>query len=275
MPVKISLLHATARRDEAVRCVAKWYGEASGANDIEHLLALDFDVADAVRDDLLARCRTENRGRSRLAPPTYRRHSIEAWNHCARAATGEVLVQLSDDMVPDRHWDRKLLELLDVGAPRLLGFAPQSPYGDQGGLVTLAIMSRKYYEQLGYFLYPIYPSVYSDDDLTQTAMLDDVLVDAYGKFAVLHDHDQDRDEVVRNQNSAEKRFVGQNIFRARLAAGFPPIRYAKYPGGPVDPLHAYHMFCEGRYVAYEKRQIDPSLRAKYAPYNGGRMKIDW
>ena len=53
----------------------------------------------------------------------------------------------------------------------------------------MAIMTRPYYERLGYLLYPIYPSVYSDNDLTQTAMLDDALVDVYGKFLVLHDHD--------------------------------------------------------------------------------------
>ena len=83
--------------------------------------AIDFDVAHAVRDDLLAQCRTASGGRSRLAPPTFRRHSVEAWNHCASAATGDVLIQLSDDMVPDSHWDRKLLELLGSSPCQLLG----------------------------------------------------------------------------------------------------------------------------------------------------------
>jgi hypothetical protein len=273
--MKISLLHATARRDEAVRCVERWCGEASGELEIEHLLAFDFDVPAALRDDLLARCQSASRGRTNLALPTGRRHSVEAWNHCARAATGDVLVQLSDDMVPDRHWDRKMLEFLDVTRPQLLGFAPASKYGDQGGLIALAVMTRPYYERLGYLLYPIYPSVFSDNDLTQTAMLDDVLIDAYGRFSVLHDHDHDRDEVVRRQNSREKWFIGYNIFRARKELGFPSIRYAPYTKQPVDRLQAFHLFAEGRYVEYAKRDIEPGLRAKYARYNGGKMSIEW
>lgn len=273
--MKISLLHATARRDEAVRCVERWYGEASGDVHVEHLLCFDFDVPVTVRDDLLSRCRSASRGKTILALPTGRRHSVEAWNHCAKSATGDVLVQLSDDMLPDRHWDRKVLEYLDVEKPQLLGFAPASSYGDQGGLIALAIMTRPYYEQLGYFLYPIYPSVFSDNDLTQTAMLDDVLIDAYGKFSVLHDHDHHRDEVVRNQNSREKWFIGHNIFQARKDVGFPSIRYRRYTNEPVDRLQAFHMFAEGRYAVYEKRNPDPDLREKYAQYNGGRMNIEW
>jgi hypothetical protein len=273
--MKISLLHATARRDEAVQCVKTWFGKASGKIPIEHWLGLDFDVPVPVRDDLVSRCQAVSKGRTGLATPTYRRYSVEAWNHCASIATGTVLVQLSDDMVPDTHWDTKILELLDAQKPQLLGFAPTSKYGDQGGLITLAVMTRPYYEQLGYFLYPIYPSVFSDNDLTQTSMLDDVLVDAYGKFTVVHDHDHDRDEVVRNQNSREKWFIGMNILRARRELGFPPIRYRRYTNEAVDRLQAYHLFAEGRYVVHQKRPVDPRLREKYARYNDGKLRIEW
>jgi hypothetical protein len=234
--------------------------------------------------------------------------SVGAWNNAYDISNGDILIQLSDDMLPPQDWDRTIRELIgDVSKPRVLGCSPDSPAGSQGGLLTLAIMTRAYAEMKGYFLYPEYRSVFSDDDLTQAAMMDDVLVDSYAGLRFRHEWGgHDGDATYRRQNSKHSWFVGRNVYEARKRGLFPAVDMQEV--GVNDALeygdavwenevqrqmiqsvrlftgcaHLKNRLFElgsyrDRLLAHEwtaARDGAQALLEKYRTYNGGDMKLD-
>jgi hypothetical protein len=106
------------------------------------------------------------------------------WNRAAEVSSGRVLIVASDDCFPPRDWDVGLLAALpdltgewalDVGTPDNV---------DAPGLITFPIVTRAYYERPGRggcggrLLYPEYLSLGNDDDFTDYARRDGVVVDA-------------------------------------------------------------------------------------------------
>jgi hypothetical protein len=216
-------------------CHEAWRDLASGKVEVEHIFSFGSDEWNLFQ--------LTSDPRASLGPKPYiycveglPATSVGGWNRAAAEAHGDILVQVSDDMVPQQDWDLALVELLDPSKPQVLGCSPLNPAGDQGGLLTLGIMTRKYMEQKGYFIYPEYHGVFEDDDLTQAAALDDVLIDAYDQ--VRFDHQwggHEGDDTYRRQNSAHGWFVGRAVYDARQFAGFPSISTGN-PAGCEDDV---------------------------------------
>jgi hypothetical protein len=166
---QISLLHATRGRVAGAAAARdRWLQAAQYPERIEHIFAFDRDDAESVAG---------------LA--TYRHVVVEesdkgcvaAWNLAAHASQGQVLVQLSDDWLPIRHWDTKIAaRFRDVSKPGALRISDGRRVDD---LLAFAIFTRAYLELLGGdFLAPDYFGVYSDDEFSLRAYQNGVVIDA-------------------------------------------------------------------------------------------------
>lgn len=228
MRPQISLCHATAREGQSIECLEGWRDSSSGEVEIQHVVAFGsrewrlFDAATYLRDG------GENRDHYQVEavigePST----AVGGWNRAAAHALGGILVQVSDDMRPEQDWDKKLVELApDPTIPMVLGCSPATPAtGNKPGLLTLAIMTRAYMQQKGYFICPAYHGVFEDDDLTQAAAFDGVLQDTYHLLHFEHRWGgHEGDEVYRRQNSARGWLQGHLVYQTRLHDGFPALR---------------------------------------------------
>lgn len=167
--MNFSLVHASRQRLAlADRTIREWRGRSSGEHTIEHLLSVDADdpELDGYRD-LAAR------HGSRLVVGQ-NRTMVEAVNRGAAAATGEVLVSISDDFGCPHHWDRSLAALPE--SRREAAVVVNDGLGAR--IMTLPILTRAFFERLGYIYHPDYISLFADDDLTEVARRAGAVVDA-------------------------------------------------------------------------------------------------
>jgi hypothetical protein len=137
------------------------------------------------------------------------------------AALGKILITVADDFYPPNCWDEKILSAL----PSIDGEYVLEPYmGRPDYLLTHAIMTRKRYDRFGYILHPDYFGMYSDNEFTDVAKKDGVIVQAHD---MLFEHRHPAhglapdDDVYRRGNSAENYRIGREIYERRKAAEFP------------------------------------------------------
>ena len=167
----ISVLHATYRRPEkALETMLLWQERAKNPGSVEYIMV-----------------KNENDPSDYKAPATfYSRwhdwkfivadvtHSPAAWNAAANAASGKLFIQQSDDFECAQDWDALLLERVEANGgldePMFLAVSDGYRKGAHGDLCTMAIMTRARRDAEGFFLCPLYDSVFSDDEVTLRAL---------------------------------------------------------------------------------------------------------
>lgn len=243
---KISLLHATrGRPQQALEIRERWLDRAENADAVEHIFALDAD------DD------------AGIALACYR-HVIQetpggpvgAWNLAAAASSGQILVQVSDDMIPPQGWDRSILERLttpylstSLGPPRPLGESikivpvleiPKVLRVSDGhrtdGLIVLAIVTRAWVQQQGYLFHPAFFSMFSDNWLTESAQRAGAIIEA-PDLVFEHQHPAFTGEPMHPTTAASNRLLhyatGAKILE-QLRAGQEPFTWENVPGLTSD-----------------------------------------
>jgi hypothetical protein len=165
---RISLLHATRGRwAQATAMMNTWMSRAADPFRVEHIFAIDED--DTEGREKLARFR-------HIIVPAGG-YSVAAWNAAAKVATGDVLVQMADDFMPPAEWDKGILDALGGNV-----FAPSVLRVNDGlrkdGLITMAVVTRRWLEKEGTLFDPAYRNVYSDNDLTARAREAGAIIEA-------------------------------------------------------------------------------------------------
>ena len=173
-------------------------------------------------------------------------------NVAGQCATGKVIIGSMDDLFPPEHWDTLLWEAINSvpyihptpcfpncvcggnGGPV---FAYPSYRENQPAVIHVSsgspldadifipwIQTKARYDEFGYGGHPAYESMYADNELTLLAKRDRVVIEA-PHIVFEHRHPllgkSETDEVYRQQNRSEAYVMGQMIFEARKAAGFP------------------------------------------------------
>lgn len=170
---KISLVHATRGRPiEAVQCMTLWLSRATHPERVEHIFAVDHDDDKA---EVLQRFRSVTQKENGF--------SVGAWNLAAAKASGDIIIQLSDDWECPPGWDEMIEKRLDISQPQVLRISDGYRKDE---LLCMAIITRKYYEQHGLFN-PRFRNVYSDTDFTFRAAKNGAIVDARD-IAIVHHH---------------------------------------------------------------------------------------
>jgi glycosyltransferase involved in cell wall biosynthesis len=173
---RISLLHATRGRwAQAIQAMNLWMSRAENPLAVEHIFAIDADDEESQDKLRQFRCTISAQGG----------YSVQAWNVAALASTGDVLIQIADDFEPPAGWDRQILDALggNIFAPRVLRVADGNR---TDGLLTCAIVTRRWYEQRGLF-HGEFRNVYSDNDLTATATKAGAIIEA-PQIVMRHHH---------------------------------------------------------------------------------------
>ena len=146
---------------------------------------------------------------------------VAAWNRAARQATGDILVQLSDDWVPSLGWDEKLLAEVGDKDPALDSFVIAINDSNRtDNLLCMAICSRARYKQQGRELFHDgYESVYSDNEFSARAWKDGVVIDARDRITFEHLHPSfgraPNDKTYDHNNSPERYKAGKELFELR------------------------------------------------------------
>lgn len=212
---RFSIVHPSARPNEWAKTRDEWLAAASGQETVEYVVCFDWGHADVSAKDAAPARVVWNYGV---------RCSVDATNCAAAAASGKVMVVISDDIHPAKHWDKLLRKVPQLwGGQECVVRVKTGGSADQRGLMAVQILNRERYDRIGYLFYPGYVSMYADDEYSIHAKGDDVVVDT--DILMEHDHwtnnARPMDEVYARQNAAERYRWGQALLTSRLSAGFP------------------------------------------------------
>lgn len=147
---------------------------------------------------------------------------VQAANHAAAASKGSVLVYLSDDFKCPVMWGKSILELTSEFQERWLLKVDDCLQRYEVDVLTIPIMDRALYQDLGYFFHPAYKSMFCDQDLFYTCKNMHVIVDA-PQFKFPHEHycngkakkDETYERSDLNWNS------GKELYNKRKRQNFP------------------------------------------------------
>lgn len=156
----ISLIHPSRSRPEkALETFKNWINKASGENHIEYILSIDD--SDPEKEKYL-----------QLFDNAYVHPNdcvVQAANNGAANSTGDILIYLSDDFDCPQNWDRIIVSVLAFrlfpGQEKVMlhvndGLQPMS-----NAVLTIPIMTRALYNELGSFFHKEYKSMWCDVDL--------------------------------------------------------------------------------------------------------------
>lgn len=96
---KISLLYTTARPHLIDEVINRWF-QGDGV-EIEMVVVTDDPYAAAVSSFNVKFLRNEGR-----------RDCVTGWNLAAKNSTGEILIQVSDDLFPPANWDSRIRSII-------------------------------------------------------------------------------------------------------------------------------------------------------------------
>ena len=185
--MRITLIHPSRNRPEMAHAnylnwIAKSEAHTNGNSKItiEHILSLDLD--EPRYDDYVRLFGAHHIVRENTSDG----YVVGATNAAAQYATGNILIYLSDDFDCPQHWDRLIVDRLDVNLEQLLKVDDCLQHFGVA-VLTIPIMTRAFYDRFGYFFYPEYKSMFCDEDLYHVARIINGLVFAPElKFPHLH-----------------------------------------------------------------------------------------
>lgn len=209
----ISLCHATRGRPEKmVECRDLWMQRAKNPANIQHIFAVDSDDTKAI---------SVAKDYAHIIVPAGG-GCVAAWNAAARASSGKVLIQLSDDWIPPSGWDETILQRFGdrINGESVLAVSDGIDRG-QGQMtqcLCMGIMTRAWFDYQGHMLYPGYKSVFSDNELTDRVYEAGSVIEARdlifehthpitGKVAL--------DQTYSDQNAPERYKDGEKVYLSR------------------------------------------------------------
>ncbi len=231
---RFSLLHASyGRPEKAMAAMRMALERASQSDHVEYIFACNADDPSyAAFKDALALHFTKCASPAQWPKMVWGNFvgSASAWNAAANASTGEILIQMQDDLELPQDWDQLLMNAITNnngrGIPAKTSplFVSVSDGYRKDALCCTAIMNRARYTQQGEFLHPGYISVFSDDDVTYRALRDArdekcTFVNARDLTFLHRHHYHDKsvpmDATYERENSAEAYAAGGALFASR------------------------------------------------------------
>ena len=242
---KFSVLHTTARPSAWGRSYMEWMRAAHHPEAIEYVLCVDERWGFPPTVGEVLEHIPYLRARITVLYNRQRKCMVDGYNIAASAATGEVLILNSDDMRPPHHWDDLLLAAMGERCGLSDDFVIQVSSGtpaDTRSLMVLQILSALRYQRLGYVMYPGYESMYADDDFSEHARADGVVIDAR-HLMFPHRHPDmalgvagdNLDAVYRHQNRQESYELGSRLLGLRRSMGFSTSPAPLIPPAPAPP----------------------------------------
>jgi hypothetical protein len=220
-----SILHTSARPDKWKEIYDAWMKAAVYPQFVEYVLVVDHDWG----FEELPVLREQDKVLWARGP---RHNYVAGVNLAAVNSTGRVLIVNADDQYPAPEWDEELRRRIsadhNVGDELVVLPSTGTPAEYERKIAVMPILTRARYERYGYVFYPMYESMYADNDFLASARSDERL----GKGHVLealdlmfpHKHPINEgatwDVPYQVQNRPEAMKIGRMLFEAREALRF-------------------------------------------------------
>lgn len=201
------ILPSRSRPQRAQETARKWL-ENVGA-DCEFILSIDFD------DPMKKEYYNSFFLQSRIVCES-NRSAIDAINNAMKVATGNIIIQISEDFDCPPLWGKKILEATQGKEDWIL----KTQDGIQPWMITLPIMDRKYYNRFGYIYHPDYLHMFCDTELSCVADLTGRRITS----DILFPHNHYSTGKTRKDSVSEKADLtwnqGQKLFKERYRKNF-------------------------------------------------------
>lgn len=214
--MKISIVHPSRNRVKmASEAIEKW--KSAG---VEYILSVDFsDTA----ENFIKYQEIAKKNKCKLVI-NHNKNCVDAVNAGAKHATGDWVVVVSDDFDCPEDWVQKLREIegFDSKEPKVILVND----GISNNIVSLPIINRIAYEELGYIYYPKYASMFADTDLFALAKRKNWVIDAK-HLLFEHKHftngKRESDEAYLRQNQSAFWAIGKALFERRVQSDFEEV----------------------------------------------------
>jgi hypothetical protein len=237
--MKFSIIHASARPDKWEDVYLNWLANAADPLAVEYILIVDTRWGFTELPKLRPQDKT-------MWATGERRSYVDNVNLGALASTGDVLVVNADDQLSCNQWDEFILQriqtsLLQSADEFVIWCSTGTPKEVERGIIVMPIVSRARYNRLGYIFYPLYESMYADNDLHDHAVKDGCLITAFGPVFP-HKHpivtQKPMDKAYKRQNRREAYHIGEAVWSARMANGYNPLPHNwKPPQALATPIN--------------------------------------
>lgn len=241
--IKYSLLHPSRQRcSMAFQAFSEWMSKASDQNKYEYILSIDTD------DPQIECYKNQFKNTGIKLIINNNRSIVDAVNMAAKHSTGDILISISDDFGCPEKWDLLLylaydrenkyeLERIakdydDISSKEEMQEDERLKYfavmiddcinGNQSGCMTLPILSRSAYEQLGHIYNPVYFSMFADNELHDVCKNNGWLIYSDLKFEHRHfiNGKNPKDATYERENSTQAYNMGKKIYEHRKANNF-------------------------------------------------------
>lgn len=205
----ISILHPSRQRpDRSLRTLTKWINNSVG--ELEIIISIDED------DPCLGTYEMNSDNINAKLIINKNRSAVDAINNAAKAATGNILIVVSDDTDCPDKWDYKLLQEVKGKTDWIL----KTRDGIQDWIITMPVMDRAFYNRFGYVYYPEYLHMFCDTELSCVADLTCRRLKTDMMFKHLHYSKglTERDEVSAKADSTWTQ--GEKLFLSRFKNKF-------------------------------------------------------
>jgi len=156
--MSISLLHPSrSRPQKSFATTTEWLAKAG----VECQLIVSLDSSDPYVRDYVTLYGQEN------VIINNNDCVVQATNEAAKKAEHDVLLYLSDDFKCFDNWGFEVLKHFHVNTPLLIK-VDDKLQGFHKDVLTIPIMNKALYNELGYFFHPAYRSMFCDQDLYWT-----------------------------------------------------------------------------------------------------------
>lgn len=155
--MKISLIHPSRSRPYmAALTFRNWLDNASGKHEIEYIFGLDDN--DSTVDQYVGL----------FQPPiqlaiTNSRSCVQAANAAAKLSSGDMIILVSDDFSCPKDWDIILGDAMPLD--KKAAIQVDDGITNFAELLTIPIINRLMYEELGYVYHPSFHSMWADNHL--------------------------------------------------------------------------------------------------------------
>jgi hypothetical protein len=214
--MKFTLIHPSrGRAEQAKRTKQFWIDRSSGKYEIEHILSLDQSDPQRHKYNL-----------DSIVLINDNDCVVQATNHAAKIATGDILIYLSDDFECPKDWDKLIVQrVLRVNKTIYDNFLIKVDDCLQKYFVpvlTIPIMSKVLYNRLGYFWHPEYKSMFVDEHLYWVCRNNGWILDSEElKFPHIHPANGKAQNDETYQRSANNWNQGKALFAKHKSLNFP------------------------------------------------------
>lgn len=226
--MKHSLIFTTIRPHCVAGVMARWTRMARRPENIQWCITTDAvyekEVLEEIKSRIAATPADVRFGTQRVPPFCCNK----AWNAAAKLSDGDFLYLVPDDLYPPLHWDEAVERKFERAALRASGVEMVLHTDDstEAKMLTHPIVTREWYEKMGYLMPPVYMSMFDDTELGEVALARNAVVPALDlKFEHRHPAYGKRpfDEHDEKQSGPSRMEASRILFQWRKAHGFPPI----------------------------------------------------